>query len=219
MEMADRRTTPTSGAEPSAHEQAVMPALVPHGESRSQGAAVHAAGSKRKVQDIYDEGRLAGFIDDASAIAPAVDKVLDKASSAETSKKVFLRSQIQQVNKELVAIAEATYLDMLSKILTQTPELLDAVFQTDRSNKILESLAEKVHKQLPDDLVEAEQQSACLEAVVTCESELGQKTQNLTEMMVEYMIDCSRKERRAGDRPRAVHDPPQTSRSHRTSHP
>lgn len=35
---------------------------------------------------------------------------------------------------------------MLSKVLMQSPEILDAVFQTDRSNKILESLAEKVHK-------------------------------------------------------------------------
>lgn len=42
--------------------------------------------------------------------------------------------------------SQAKYLDMLSTILTQTPEILDAVFQTDRSNKILESLAEKVHK-------------------------------------------------------------------------
>lgn len=68
-------------------------------------------------------------------------------------------------------------------------------------------------------MVEAEQQVACLDAVVDIKTELGDKTSSLTQMMVEYMIDCSRKERRAGERPKAVQDPSLPPRPHGRSHP
>ena len=181
MQEADRRRVPTSGAEPSGQEAVDTPVSALHRSQADEQGEKHSYGTKRKFIDIYDESRLGGFIDDASAMGNALDKVLDKSSSAETSKRTFIRQQVQQLNKELLGIAEvwyciqcgylpdqsacfcallllisringsnevvqATYLDMLYKILTQTPEILDAVFQTDRGNKILESLAEKVHK-------------------------------------------------------------------------
>lgn len=73
-------------------------------------------------------------------------------------------------------------------------------------------------RQLPDDVVEAEQQAACLDAVVDANTELGEKTTKLTQMMVEYMIDTSRKERRVSERPRIVQDPSLPARSHGRSH-
>lgn len=103
-----RRIDDGGGAERSNHDQNGASAGAQQQQSKQAGdePAISTLCSKRKITDIYDESRLDGFVDDASAMQDAIKDVLDKASSPETSKKVFLRSQLQHLNKELVGIAE-----------------------------------------------------------------------------------------------------------------
>lgn len=105
MEEDHRRCT-GSGAEQSGQGCKGTSAGVAKRSQSDDPPSVPSSGTKRKLLDIYDESRLDGFVDDSSAMQDAIDKVFDKSSSPETSKKVFLRSQLQQLHKELVGIAE-----------------------------------------------------------------------------------------------------------------
>lgn len=62
--------------------------------------------NKRVIAEIYDECRIEGFVDDASVVQKVLTKVLEKSATSETSKKLFLRSQLQSLRKELGRIAE-----------------------------------------------------------------------------------------------------------------
>lgn len=106
MEEEHRRRIDDAGAGRLNQDQHGASATTQQGNKTGDAPAISACQRKRKVTDIYDESRLDRFVDDASAMQDAIKDVLDKASSPETSKKIFLRSQLQHLHKGLVGIAE-----------------------------------------------------------------------------------------------------------------